>query len=163
MPTKSKLADVNVLSIFLVEDHPGHPFVDAVVSEGLAGGYRLLVLDQLPLRARWVLTTRWGIRKADADRAIEDFLQHRRVHYVGASRTTLLKAYELARLLRHDVYDTFYLALASEYSASALITTDTDFRELCRKVQLDYENPVPEEILARFGAFGRRRGSQPTG
>ena len=32
MPTRSKLADVNILSIFLVEDHPGHPFVDRVVS-----------------------------------------------------------------------------------------------------------------------------------
>ncbi len=50
-----KLLDVNVLAIFLVEDHPGSPYVDPVVSEGLAGGYRLLVPDQLPLRARWVL------------------------------------------------------------------------------------------------------------
>ena len=36
MPT-SKLVDVNVLSIFLVEDHQGHPYVDPVVSDGLAG------------------------------------------------------------------------------------------------------------------------------
>ena len=69
MPLKSKLADVNVLAIFLVEDHPGHPFVDRIVSEGLAGSYRLMIPDQAPLRARWV-TSRWGVRKAEADRAV---------------------------------------------------------------------------------------------
>ena len=153
MPPRTKLADVNVLSIFLVEDHPGHTFVDRIVSEGLAGSFRLLIPDQAPLRARWVLTSRWDIRKSDADRAVEDFLQHRRIAYVGASRGTLLKAFDLARILKHDVYDTFYLALAMEHGAHAVLTTDADFRGLCPKVKLAYENPVPEEVLARFGAF----------
>ncbi len=154
MPT-SKLIDVNVLAVFLVEDHPGHPYVDPVVADGLAGLYRLLVPDHLPLRARWVLTTRWGIPKAEADRAIEDFLEHRRVRYVAATRGTLRRAYDLARQLRHDVYDTFYLALGLDHGASALLTTDTDFRALCRPVGLAYENPVPPAVLARFGT-GRR-------
>lgn len=156
MPPRSKLADINILAIFLVEDHPGHPFVDRIVSEGLAGSYRLLIPDQAPLRVRWVLTSRWGIRKAEADRAVEDFLQHQRVTYVGATRATLLKAFDLARALKHDVYDTFYLALAVEHGAHAILTTDADFRGLCPRVKLAYENPVPEEVLARFGAFPPR-------
>ena len=156
MPTRSKLADVNVLAVFLVEDHPGHPYIEPVVSEGLAGAYRLIVPDQLPLRVRWILTTRWGVPKAEADRVIEDFLQHRRVRYAGATRPTLLRAFELAKLLRHDVYDTFLLALAESHGASAIITTDEDFRDMCREVRIAYENPVPPEVLARFGASPRR-------
>lgn len=156
MPRKTKLADVNILAIFLVEDHPGHPFVDKVMAEGLAGAYHLLLPDQAPLRARWILTSSWGIRKAEADRAVEDFLQHQRIGYVGASRGSLLKAFDLARVLRHDVYDTFYLALAIEHGASAFLTTDADFRGLCPKVKVAYENPVPEDILAQFGAFPAR-------
>jgi len=153
----SKLIDLNILAIFLVEDHPGHPYVDRAVSSGLAGEYRLLVPDQLPLRARWILTNRWGIDRLEADRALEDFLQHRRVRYLGASRTTLQRAFELSKTLRHDVYDTFYIALAMEYGASAVLTTDRDFRALCRKVHLEYENPVPDEVLRRFEAFPKTR------
>ncbi len=156
MPTRSKLADVNVLAIFLVEDHPGHPYVDEVISEGLVGAYRLLVPDQAPLRMRWVLTNRWGIRKAEADQAVEDFLQHRRVSYVAATRAALKRTFELSRILHHDVYDTFYLALALDHSATSVVTTDTDFKDLCRKVKLEYENPVPEDVLSRFGSYTRR-------
>lgn len=153
----SKLIDLNILAIFLVEDHPGHRYVDQAVSAGLAGEYRLLMPDQLPLRARWVLTNRWGIDRPEADRAVEDFLHHRRVRYVGASRATVQKAFELARTLRHDVYDTFYLALAMDHGAAAVITTDRDFRALCKKVDLTYENPVPDEVLRRFDAFPKTR------
>ena len=154
---KSKLIDLNILAIFLVEDHPGHRHVDPAISSGLAGEYRLLMPDQLPLRARWVLTKRWGIDRMEADRAVEDFLQHRRVRYIGASRTTLQKAFELAKALRHDVYDTFYLALAMDHGATALITTDRDFRTLCKRVDLEYENPVPDEVLRRFEGFHKTR------
>lgn len=153
----SKLIDLNILAIFLVEDHPGHPHVDRVVSRGLAGEYRLLMPDQLPLRARWVLTNRWGIDRSDADRAVEDFLEHRRVRYVGATRRTMQKAFNLSKTLRHDVYDTFYLALATDHDADALLTTDRDFQTLCGQVDLAYENPVPGEVLRRFEAFRKTR------
>ena len=149
----TKLIDLNILAIFLVEDHPGHPYVDKAVSAGLAGEYRLSMPDQMPLRARWVLTKGWGIDRSEADRAVEDFLQHRRVRYVGASRTTMQEAFELARTLRHDVYDTFYLALAMDHGATSVLTTDRDFRTLCRKVGLQYENPVPDGVLRRFEDF----------
>ena len=151
MATRSKLIDLNVLSIFLVDNHPGYRYVDPVISDGLAGAYRLLVPDQLPFRARWVLTTRWGIPKSEADRAVEDFLEHRRVRYVAATRTTLQSAFELARRLHHDVYDTFYLAMGRDHGASALVTTDTDFRTLCGRVGMEYENPVPSNVLTQFG------------
>ncbi|HEX9341055.1 MAG TPA: type II toxin-antitoxin system VapC family toxin [Thermoplasmata archaeon] len=154
---KSKLIDLNILAIFLVGDHPGHRYVDPVVSSGLAGEYRLLMPDQLPLRARWVLTKHWGIDSKEADRAVEDFLEHRRVRYVGAARTTMQKAFELAKTLRHDVYDTFYLALAMDHSAPTVLTTDRDFRGLCKKVDLEYENPVPEDVLRRFEGFRKTR------
>jgi predicted nucleic acid-binding protein len=154
---RSKLIDLNILAIFLVEDHPGHRHVDKALSAGLAGEYRLLMPDHLPLRARWVLTNRWGIPRSEADRAVEDFLEHRRVRYVGASRTTMHKAFELARTLRHDVYDTFFLAMAIDHGASVVLTTDRDFRALCRRVDLEYENPVPDEVLRRFGGFPKTR------
>ena len=154
---KSKLIDLNILAIFLVEDHPGHRHVEPAISSGLAGEYRLLMPDQLPLRARWVLTKRWEINREEADRAIEDFLEHRRVRYLGASRATMQRSFEMARLLRHDVYDTFYLALARDHGATSLLTTDRDFRTLCKKVDLDYENPVPEEVLRRFEGFPKTR------
>jgi len=153
----SKLIDLNILAIFLVEDHPGHRHVDQAVSSGLAGEYRLLMPDQLPLRARWILTNRWGIDRSEADRAVEDFLLHRRIRYVGASRMTMQKAFELSKTLRHDVYDTFYLALAMDHGATALLTTDRDFRTLCKKVDLEYENPVPDEVLRRFVSFPKSR------
>ncbi len=153
----SKLIDLNILAIFLVEDNPGHPHVDRAVSSGLAGEYRLLMPDQLPLRARWILTNRWGIGRSEADRALEDFLQHRRVRYLGASRTTMQRAFELSKTLRHNVYDTFYLALAMDHGATTILTTDRDFRTLCRKVNLEYENPVPDEVLRRFEAFPNTR------
>src|SRR5207245_10345227 len=110
---KSKLIDLNILAIFLVEDHPGHRHVEPAISSGLAGEYRLLMPDQLPLRARWVLTKRWEVDRKEADRAIEDFLADLLVRYVGATRATLRRSFAMATSLRHEVYDTFYLALAN--------------------------------------------------
>jgi predicted nucleic acid-binding protein len=97
-----------------------------------------------------------GIREAEADRAVEDFPQHRRVDYVGPSRSSLLKTFDLARVLMHDVYDTFYPALAIEHRASAFLTTDADSRGLCPEVRVVHKNPVLEDILAQFGAVRGR-------
>src|SRR2546428_13870200 len=102
----SKLIGLNILAIFLVEDHPGHPYVDRAVSSGLAGEYRLLVPDPLPLRARWILTNRWGVDRLEGDRAVEEFLQQCRGRHLGTSRTTPHRAFELSKTLRTDVYDT---------------------------------------------------------
>jgi hypothetical protein len=69
----------------------------------------------------------------------------------------------LARELRHDPFDATYLAGALEYQASGIMTTDTDFRRLCRAKKLDYVNPVPTRILEKFagwksGVFGADPG-----
>jgi predicted nucleic acid-binding protein len=159
LPAKSKtsLLDVNALAIYLVEDHPGHPYVAPIIDAGLAGRASLLAPDQLPLRARWVMTTRWKLPKKDVDDALKDFLEQPRVSYVGADRATLGRAFLLAQALRHDVYDTYYLALALKHEATGLLTTDGAFQKLCKEVGLEYENPVPTSVLKRFQAY------RPTG
>lgn len=48
---------------------------------------------------------------------------------------------------------TYSLALALKHKATSLLTTDGGFEPLCKKVGLDYENPVPREVLTRFHAF----------
>ncbi|MHB8587002.1 MAG: type II toxin-antitoxin system VapC family toxin [Thermoplasmatota archaeon] len=151
MAEKSRLVDLNALAIYLTENHPGNPYISAAIDAGLDGQYRLFVPDYSPLRARWILTKAWKVPKQNADEAIQDFLGHPRVGYLGASRTALLRAFELAKSLGHDVYDTFYLAMALDHSITGLLTTDTDFRALAPKVGLEYENPVPADVLAKFG------------
>jgi len=47
--------------------------------------------------------------------------------------------------------------MAMDHGGTALLTTDRDFRTLCKKVDLDYENPVPDEVLRRFEAFPKTR------
>lgn len=155
MPAKSRttLLDVNALAIYLVEDHPGHPYVAPVVDAGLAGRSTLIAPDQLPLRARWVMTTKWKMPKKDVDAALKDLLEQPRLSYVGADRATLAHAFQLAQTLRHDVYDTYYLALALKHEATSVLTTDGAFEPLCKEVGLDYENPVPREVLKKFQAF----------
>lgn len=153
MPAKSRLLDVNVLAIYLVADHPGQSYVAPTVDAGLAGKTRLLAPDILPLRARWILTTRWGVPKVEADAALREFLDHPRVAYIGASRASLARAFHLADELGHDVYDTFYLALAEEHGADGLLTTDAGLRRPCERVGLTYDNPVPPAVLRRFSAY----------
>jgi len=152
----SKIVDLNAVAIFLVENHPGWPFVNPAIQAGLEGAYRLVIPDVIPLRARSILAHAWRIPAVETDRAVESFLEHRNVHYAPLRRETYLRAYALSRELKHDVYDTLYLALALEQGADALLTCDTDFRKLCERVGLVYENPVPRGVLAEFEAFGAR-------
>ncbi len=154
---EGKVWDVNVLAIYLVEDHPGNPYVSGAVEEGLAGAYTPVVLGSLPLRVFWVLTSRWGIGRAEAAEAVADFLRkYDSPEYVDLRRESVERAFELADELGHDVYDCAYLALALQEGASAIVTTDTDFERLAPAVGLRYENPVPPEVLRRFSVFGRR-------
>lgn len=149
----SRLIDVNALAIFLVENHPGHSYVEPRVRQGLEGSYQLMVPAHFLLRARWVMTRQWGVPRGEADGTLRAFLGHSRVRYVGGDRGALLKAYELAESLAHDVYDTHLLALAMENGAGGLLTTDMDFHRLCSRVGLEYENPVPRAVLKKFRGF----------
>ena len=61
-------------------------------------------------------------------------------------------AFELARELHHDAFDTTYLAVALRNQATGIMTTDTDFRNLCQKKHLRYVNPVPTRVLEKVAA-----------
>lgn len=154
---EKKVWDVNILAIYLVEDHPGNEHVTPVVEEGLRGAYIPILLDILPVRAYWVMERKWGIDREEAARAVTDFLRkYETPRLVPLRKETLLEAFKLSRELGHDVYDCVYLALARQESAAAIVTTDTDFEKLCEKVGVRYENPVPPRVLRRFRGFKQR-------
>ena len=143
------LLDVNALAIYLVDDHPGHLYVEEEIEPGLGGSRQILVCDLLPLRAHWVLVRRWGIDENEARTAIRSFL-HQPIVIIDASRETILSAYDIANEKKHDVFDCFYVAVARQWKASCILTTDTHFRKLCEGEDFEYLNPVPPEILASF-------------
>jgi len=148
------LVDVNCLAIFLVEDHPGHLYVARELERGLSGHFIPLVLDVVPMRAYWIMTRQWDCDSSQSEKALRHFLDaYPLVEYCPVSKMVLHRAFNLARELRHDPYDTTYLAGALEYRASGIMTTDTDFRRLCRPEHLDYVNPVPPRVLERFAGW----------
>ena len=158
MEIEKKVWDVNILAIFLVEDHPGNRYVSPVVEEGLRGAYIPILLDILPVRAYWIMERRWKISREMAAAAVLDFLGKYKVpQLVPLRRETIIDAFRLAKELKHDVYDCIYLALAREVEASAIITTDTDFEKLCSQIGIRYENPVPLEVLKQFRLGVKRR------
>ena len=151
---RKKVWDVNILAIFLVEDHPGHDYIAPVVESSLRGEYIPVMLDITPIRAYWIMERKWGIDREEASRAIIEFVRRYDTPlYVPLKKETILRSFELARSLKHDVYNCIYLALALQEGASSIITTDTDFERLCRAVGIRYENPVPAEVLRKFGAY----------
>jgi len=151
---EKKVWDVNVLAIFLVEDHPGHNYVFPVVEEGLRGVYIPIVLDIIPVRVHWILERKWGIDGREASRVVIEFLKrYKTPRYVPLGKETIIYSFKLADNLKHDVYDCIYLAIALQEGASSIITTDTDFERLCSAVGIKYENPVPKEILKKFSSY----------
>jgi predicted nucleic acid-binding protein len=48
------------------------------------------------------------------------------------------------------MFDCVYLALALQEKAKGIVTTDTDFERLCKRVGLEYVSPVPLKVLKRF-------------
>jgi predicted nucleic acid-binding protein len=148
---EKRVLDVNVLAIFLSRGHPGSEYVLPVVESGLRGAYVPVLMDILPLRAFWIMTHPWGLSKNDSSSAIQHFIQaYDSPQYVALRRETILNGFRLAEELSHDVSDCMYLALALQENASSIITTDTDFENLCNHTGLKYLNPVPKEILKRF-------------
>lgn len=149
-----RIWDVNVLAIYLVSDHPGNEYVSPIVEEGLGGAYTPLILDILPVRAYWIMTERWGCDKGESAKAVRYFLEnYDRPHYFCLQRQTLARSFELSEKLGHSVYDCVYLAAAMQENASAILTTDTDFERICESLNLQYINPVPKEVLRRFGKW----------
>ncbi len=109
---------------------------------------RLLMFGYLPLRVQWVLED-LGFETVDARNAVSSLLQYP-MESVDVTPQTILTAYEISAEKNHDVYDSFYLALAREADADVLLTTDRDFMQLCEGESVAYRNPVPEEVLSAF-------------
>jgi len=148
---EKQVFDLNILAIYLVKGHPGFDCVSPVVEQGLRGAYTPLIMDFLPMRAFWIMTKRWGLSEEECSNSIEHFLNNYDMPlYPALSRETMLRGFQLAEDLKHDVFDCMYLAFAQQEKATGIVTTDTDFEKLCNKVGLKYINPVPREVLKHF-------------
>jgi hypothetical protein len=44
------------------------------------------------------------------------------------------------------------LALGDQKIGKSIITTHTDFQRLCKRLKLEYLNPIPDDLLKRFKA-----------
>lgn len=145
LPTEvTVLTDVNVLAIGLTDDHPAYDDVYPWIQDALDGPNTLLIFDYYPLRAQYLMTNRFGVDAVDARNAIQSLVRSP-ARVVSATETTILEAYDISADTNHDVYDSFILALARSYDADYLITTDSDFDELCDGEAVKYVNPVPTE------------------
>ena len=145
------LVDVNALAIGLVDDHPGHEFVEPWFAAGFGGEFVLSVFDYHPFRAQYVMTTNFAVDTVAARNAVQSLLAQP-VEIVSAALETLLAAYEISAAKNHDVYDCFLISLARHHDADCLLTTDTDFATLCEDESVAYANPVPESVRRQFDA-----------
>ncbi len=145
----SVVLDVNSLAIGLTDNHPGHEHVRPVLEEGVGGEVKVLVFDYLPLRAQHVMVTSFDVPVVDARNAAQSFLRSP-AKVVSASKETLLSSYEVSAEKNHDVYDCFFVSLARSHDADGIVTTDTDFEELCEDEGFRYLNPLPESVLGNL-------------
>ena len=142
------LPDLNALSIQLVDDHPGHPYVAEELVPALEGEETLLMFGYLPLRVQWVLED-MGFETVQARNAVSSILQYP-MESIDVDEAAVLEAYDISAEKNHDVYDSLYVALARRADADTFVTTDTDFEQLCRGESFEYVNPVPDEVRSRF-------------
>jgi len=148
---EKKVWDVNILAIYLVRDHPGNKYVTPIIESGLKGEYIPVLIDILPIRAYWIMEKKWKIEKGEAEASIRDFLEkYDNLLITKLTKETILNAFKLSKELRHDIYDTVYVSVAKSTNATTIITTDTDFKKLCKKTNLKYLNPIPPKILKKF-------------
>lgn len=150
MSSRRTLPDLNALSIQLIDDHPGHPYVAEELVPALTGEDTMLAFGYLPMRVQWILED-IGFDTVAARNAVSSLLQYP-MEFVDADDETARMAYEISAEKNHDVYDCFYLALARQSNADELVTTDRDFERLCEGEDFEYVNPVPDEILEDFHA-----------
>jgi predicted nucleic acid-binding protein len=145
LPTEvTILTDVNVLAIGLTDDHPAFDDVYPWIQNALDGPNVLLVFDYYPLRAQYLMTNNFSVNAVAARNAIQSLVRSP-ARIVDATESTLLEAYEISAENDHDVYDSFIVALARDYDADYLITTDEDFDDLCDGEDVNYVNPIPTE------------------
>lgn len=137
------LTDVNVLAIGLTDDHPAHDDVYPWIRDALDGPNVLLIPDYYPLRAQSIMTNNFETSTVAARNAVRSLVRSP-ARIVGAPESALLEAYDISAEKNHDVYDSFILSLARAHDADYLLTTDTDFDELCDGEAVRYVNPIPE-------------------
>ena len=145
--------DVNVVAIYLVENHPGNRYVSKVIDEGIKRGVEFILFDFIPFRVFWIMTSKWKVDKEEAKDAILSFLNLPNVELSCLDKRDINEAFNLAKRLGHDIYDTVYAFLALKTKAVGIITTDIDFEKICKKLNLHYLNPVPKEILSKFYTY----------
>ena len=95
------LADVNALSVQLVDDHPGHPYVSETLAPALIGPDTLLVFGCLPLRIQWILED-LGFDTVDARNAVASLLEYP-MDFVDVGTDTIRTSYEISADKNHDV------------------------------------------------------------
>ena len=144
------LPDLNALAIQLVDDHPGHQYIAEELVPALQGERTLLMFGYLPLRVQWVLED-LGFDTVDARNVVQSLLQYP-MEATTVDRQTTLAAYDISAEKNHDVYDCFYIALARQTDADAIVTTDRDFEGLCEGESFEYVNPVPDDVLSEFSS-----------
>lgn len=145
LPTEvTVLTDVNALAIGLTDDHPAHEDVYPWIENALDGPNVLLVFDYYPLRAQYIMTNSFGVAEVAARNAVQSLVRSP-ARLVSATESTIVDAYDVSAEKNHDVYDSFLVALARSYEADYLVTTDSDFDDLCDAEDVTYVNPVPEE------------------
>lgn len=148
---EKRVLDINTLAIFLVKDHPGNQHVTPIIEEGLRGAFIPLIMDIVPIRAYWVITKRWQCPEKESAEAIKHFMKaYDRPQYRCLNKQTIIESFKLAEELKHDVFDCVYIGFALQEGATAIITTDTDFERLCKRLKLRYINPVPLDVLKHF-------------
>ena len=141
------LTDVNILAIGLTNNHPAYEDVRPWLTEALDGPNVLLVPDYYPLRAQYIMTSAFAVEEVDARNAVQSLIRSP-ARIVGATEAVLLDAYEISAEKQHDVYDSFVLSMARAHEADYLVTTDTDFEELCVGESVRHRNPIPSDKLA---------------
>lgn len=145
LPTEvTVLTDVNILAIGLTDDHPAYDDVYPWIEDALDGTNVLLVYDYYPLRAQYIMTQQFSVDPVDARNAVQSLVQSP-ARIISANDSTVLDAYDISAEKNHDVYDAFLVTLARSYDADYLLTTDTDFDELCETEDVTYQNPIPAE------------------
>jgi predicted nucleic acid-binding protein len=154
LPTEVTIfTDVNVLAIGLTDDHPAYDDVHPWIQNALDGPNVLLVFDYYPFRAQYLMTNKFGVDTVDARNAVQSLIGSP-ARIIGATEATLLDAYEISAEKDHDVYDSFIVALAREYDADYLLTTDDDFDDLCDGEDVVYTNPIPTEKREKLTFIG---------
>ena len=145
--------DINVMAIYLVENHPGNKYISTIIDNAISKNIELIIFDFLPFRVYWILTSKWKVQKQEAKEAIISFLKLPNLKLVPLNKQDILEAFKKAEAIKHDVYDITYIVLAKKTNATGIIATDTDFENLCKNENLQYINPVPKNILKKFSQY----------